>query len=835
MNLKNLKVSINQMKVIPGRPDLNARYMIGQIEIAVENKVDILVFPEMCVPGYLIGDLYEDDCFGRDVGLRNFQVIRAVPEGLTVIFGTLLFNKDDKNEDGRLRKHNAALIASGGQIVGVTFKTLQPNYRIFDDDRHFYGFRKVAESINIDNSGGQLFDIRAIISNPIEIKTRFGNLQLGVILCEDMWCEDYNLNPTKILVDKGADIIFNLSASPWTWRKNQKRHQVVRGLLNDSPVPFVYVNNTGVQNNGKNIVVFDGSSTIYDKQGQIIFSVPPYQSGSYDFIFPDLDKKRARKNVDLMELKFSSLAEQIKFDADELYRGWECAVRETFASLPTSMRKAVIGISGGIDSAVTATLIAKILGPENVYGINMPSQYNSQATKDIAQRLATNLGINYEVRPIGEIVDAICQATGTVVDSLSYENVQARARMEILAARTQDLGGVFICNANKVEAAFGYGTLYGDIAGFMAPLGDMLKREVYQMGDYLNRMVYQWEVIPRECFEIKPSAELKNKQTDPFHYGNLERRGYHDELVRAFVEFRHNPELILQHYIKKTLEAEFKLEPGTLAELFKTPMDFIVDLEENYRRFINSYFKRVQCVPIPILSKRAFGYDLRESSLSPFFTSRYYDLRKLLLSQDVPRLRIAIFGGSFNPACKHHQAIVSILREDFDLVMVVPCGSNRSDKDSVKIISNEQRARIAQLAFDGILGVQLDLSDLENNVYTPTYLLEERYKSKYPGTEIWHVVGGDLVHGGKYDKSEIQRSWQHGFEIWQNLNFCVIVRPGYELDLADLPINSMVIEIPKLFGSGTMAREMIKNGEDASALVAEDVLNYISEQHLYGS
>jgi NAD+ synthase (glutamine-hydrolysing) len=569
----------------------------------------------MCVPGYLLGDLFEDESFIKDIHHYNRKIIRSIPDGITVIFGSLVFDSRYKNEDGRARKYNAAIIASDGKIRKVVCKTLQPNYRIFDDDRHFYSNRKYAAL-----QDEPIFNCLA----PIKIKTRVGLVKIGVILCEDMWHEDYPIDPTGILVVKGADLVVNISASPRTWRKNLKRHRVVRELLEKNPVTFVYVNNVGVQNNGKNIVAFDGSSTIYNRDGNIIFAVTPYSEGNHYFVFtkhPEIDQSS--------EPKFSSLAEQIAYDASELYAGWECAVRGAFKRvLPPQMRKAVIGLSGGIDSAVDAALLVRILGKENVIGVNMPSHFNSQQTQDLAQDIARNLGINYLVVPIDGVVDAIFATTSQFATDLSYENIQARARQEILAARAQNWGGVFICNSNKIEMAFGYGTLYGDISGFIAPLGDMLKYEVYQMGDYLNRVIYQREVIPQECFKIAPSAELRDKQVDPFHYGNLERRGYHDELVRAFVEFRYHPEIILEKYLDHSLETEFRLIPGTIDQLFKTPRDFVADLEKNYQLFIGSYFKRIQCPPIPILSKRAFGYDLRESLLPPLFTHQYQQLKK---------------------------------------------------------------------------------------------------------------------------------------------------------------------------------------------------------------
>lgn len=621
--IEGLRIAVCQMKVVPGRPDINASYMIKEIMSARNRGIDIIAFPEMCVPGYIIGDKWEDDCFIEDVQYWNKQICQATKNGAISIFGSVASEVDQniKGEDGRIRKFNAAFVAQNGKLAGVTIKSLQPNYRIFDDDRHFFSMRKKrdeeAEQFRLSGGsrGVECLSIQDYLQ-PFSIQTKIGRIPIGVILCEDMWYEDYPFNPIKSLVENGAELIVNLSASPWTWQKKQKRHRVVKELIPECKVPIVYVNNTGMQNNGKNLIVYDGSSTVYDRDGNVVFEVEPYVDGVFPFELKDV---------------MPTISLRPQYDTKELYLALRCGAREYLNFLPPKMRKVYIGLSGGIDSGASAAFYVDILGPENVVGINMPSKFNSQTTQDIARETAENLGIKYEVRPIQEIVNAIAKATNTTEGSLSYENIQARTRMEILAARSQNSGGIYPCNANKVEMAFGYGTLNGDWAGYMAVLGDLVKREVYQLADYMNRAVYGSEVIPNACFEVQPSAELGKDQADPFYYGNLDHRGYHDEMVRAFTEFRKNPEWFLKMHLDDQLEDELKLNFGTLAGHFRDPQDFVEDLEKNWIRFCGSYFKRVVSVPVPMVRKRAFGFDLRESIMPTHFTERYKDLRAIIL------------------------------------------------------------------------------------------------------------------------------------------------------------------------------------------------------------
>ncbi|MFH0891689.1 MAG: NAD(+) synthase [Candidatus Falkowbacteria bacterium] len=811
--LSGLKIALCQMPVLPGRPDLNTAYIIKEIRAAAAANADIVVFPEMCVTGYLLGDLFENEAFIREAVDRNEEIRRAA-KGIAVIWGNLTVAEGEKGEDGRLRKYNSALIAYNKKLIGSTIKILQPKYRIFDDERHFYSRRQLYNEM-VWRSGREDRKINDLL-RPFTIPTLIGPIRAGVILCEDMWHEDYPLNPTRILKDNGAKIVLNLSASPWSWQKNRKRHQVVRDLLSECEVPFIYVNNTGMQNTGKNLTVFDGSSAVYDSRGNIVFEIPPYSEGTKEYVF---SADAAPKDAIQAE------------DAAQLFMALAYGLKKFFNLLPPPRRRAIVGLSGGIDSAVSFLLLVHVLGKASVRAVYMPSRYSGRVSENIAETIAANAGVELERKSIEPILAAISAVTGTTEDSPGFENIQARARMEILAALAQDMGGVFSANWNKVEAAFGYGTLYGDMAGFAAPLGDLVKREVYQLGDFLNQRVFAREMIPAACFVRKPTAELKADQADPFDYGHLHRRGYHDELVRAFTEFRRDPEWILRKYKESRLEGEFMLEPGTLKRIFPTARDFVKDLEKCWRSFYGSYFKRVQSAPLITTSRRAFGTDLRESILPAYFTERFARLKEEVLLGEKRDKRIVIYGGSFNPTGRHHRRIARYLTKYFGTVIIYPCGP-RPDKPSANILSLAHRLELVRRGLAGIPGSRLDVYDLENEVYTPTYLLDEKYRRQYPDVEIWHAVGSDVLVGGANGASEMH-TWHQGTEIWQDLNFFVIERPGHELTEKDMPPSSELHRIPGIYGSGTMIRERIKRGEDISDLTVKAVREYICQNSLF--
>lgn len=622
-----LTVALAQMPVVAGDLRTNATWMIGEIEAAAGRGVDIIIFPELCVPGYLIGDMQEDEAFVRDVWNWNERIVEVTElADIVVIFGSYAIDRREAvGEDGRLRKINAGFIAQKGELVknraGRKFfaKTLMPKYRMFDDERHYLSTQKLAKEY------GQAVEDWL---QPFDVTIRGTLVTLGAMICEDMWDSDYAVKPAATLGKRGIDCLINISCSPWGWQKNRARHTNVRRLSSGLKVPFIYVNNVGVQNNGKNFIVFDGASTVYNEYGEVAAYVPAYVAGSTDVVV-----KSSMVPVSFEEAE----------DVAQLFAGLVTGLKGYFKTLPPRMQKVVIGLSGGIDSAVAAALMVHVLGPEKVIGINLPyGDYNSVTTRDAAADLAGRLGIQYHVMPIDELVDAQAKLHGIEPGTASFKTVQAIARMTVLAAHASAVGGVFTCNGNKSETAFGYFTLNGDGRGSIAPLGDVLKGEVYQLAHYLNASVFGRMVIPAVSIDVEPMDELGPQggvRKDPFDYGRVDQngvltRGYHDAWVHAVVGYRRNPEWFLEHYRFGTLEAELLLEKGTLARLFPTSADFIDDLERCWKLFWNTPWKRVQSVPNILVSKRAFGYDYRESILSVYFTERYERLKSIIATTE---------------------------------------------------------------------------------------------------------------------------------------------------------------------------------------------------------
>lgn len=628
-----IKIICGQMEIIPGRPDLNYQKISNIIGQAKEKKADILLLPEMCLPGYLIGDLWEQQTFLDDCAYYA-QQIAAQAENLCIIFGSVATEAGKINEDGRIRKYNAAYICQNGTMLsgylGRNFiiKNSLPNYREFDDARYFHSLQKLCAEENIPIADAL---------QPIAITINGQQIKLGVMLCEDGWTDNYQYNIPSILAEKKANLLCNLSCSPYTLGKNKKRHRLLAAQSQAASKPLIYCNNVGIQNNGKNIFTYDGSSCVYNASGKLAAALPMFTDELLEFTW----------NTETNEINSANLPAAPQQETDIIYHTLRYGTQQFLKQC--GINKMTIGLSGGIDSAVTAAMYTDILGPENVLLLNLPSRYNSEATKNIAQRLAEKLHTNYAVMPITESCQHTeKQLTSTPVTNFSSnstfnlelsrlqrENIQARDRgARLIAAAAAAFGGAFSCNSNKSEIAIGYATFYGDICGALAMIGDLWKHQVYALGHYLNDEIFKDEVIPNEIFTIRPSAELSEEQTvgvggDPLVYE------YHDYLFKAFMERWHKitPADILRWYKNNTLAAELGCSDKIIQDTFPDNHAFIADLERWWKLFSGfAVAKRIQAPPILSLSKRSFGYDHREAQLTPYFSREYYQLKEELLN-----------------------------------------------------------------------------------------------------------------------------------------------------------------------------------------------------------
>ena len=419
-------------------------------------------------------------------------------------------------------------------------------------------------------------------------------------MCEDLWSQDYAINPTLNWVNQNVDVIINVSASPWTLNKESSRFKALAHHIKqvESFPTFVYVNQVGFQNNGKNVIGFDGGSMIVDSFGKVI------TQANDDF---------TQALVLETPSKTSSLSKLLQ----GLIIAIQCFDEEILPFAPPW----VVGLSGGLDSSIGASLLTLALGNQRVIGVNMATQYNSQATIANARKLAQKLNIQYHegsIEPLVAMTHHVSETFGfPLVTSLSQENAQARIRGHLLSSIASSVGGVILNNANKVETALGYATLYGDTIGALSPLGDCTKVQLFELANEINAL-YKDEIIPKNLigqltdqgfnFALPPSAELKEKQVDPMKWG------YHDALVSKLTLY---PGFQIDEFEKRVLTNT--LDDETMAywlRIYGLDHDkeaFKSDLQWFKKSVTQGVFKRIQMPPIVLISRGSFGFDYREA------------------------------------------------------------------------------------------------------------------------------------------------------------------------------------------------------------------------------
>jgi NAD+ synthase (glutamine-hydrolysing) len=508
-----MKIALAQINTTVGDINGNRDRVLQVMSKAKERDVNLLAFPELCLTGYPPRDLLGLHGFVES-NLRALREIAARSDRMGVIVG---FADRNPKKEGRSFYNSAAFLAEG-KVQAIIHKTLLPTYDVFDEDRYF----EKAEDVRLVHFGGRV---------------------LGISICEDAWnSEDfwsrplYSTDPIRNQIEKGANLLINISASPYEMGKPLFRFQMLRDHVRKHQVPLIYVNLVG----GNDDLLFDGNSLALGKTGNVIAQG---QSFSEDFLVidPDASEDRAYHDGESMENLFQALVMGTRDYAHKC-----------------RFKSAVLGLSGGIDSSVVACIAAEALGAGNVLGVSMPSMYSAPESYEDARTLASNLGMKFEVIPIRPIFQdfqiSLSHAFAGLPQNETEENLQARIRGTLLMALSNKFGHLVLGTGNKSELGAGYCTLYGDMVGGLAVISDVPKTMVYRLAAYINR---QQEVIPRNTIQRPPTAELKPNQTDQ---DTLPEYDILDGILRLRIEEQFSvKEIVAQGFERQTVEKVIRM------------------------------------------------------------------------------------------------------------------------------------------------------------------------------------------------------------------------------------------------------------------------------------
>lgn len=535
-----MRIALAQVNLHVGNFTENTRQIIETIQQAQAVGAHLVVFSELSICGYPPRDLLLSDEFVRQCR----DSVNKIAEHCTQIAAIVGGPDQNTSPDGK-RLFNAAFFLENGKVSHVYHKGLLPDYDVFDEYRYF--------------------------EPATTFKTiMFRGRRIALTICEDLWNLNqqplYSFNPMDFLLKENPDLMISISASPFSWNRVQERMLTMSGNARKYNLPLFYLNQVGCHTE----LIFDGGSAVYNSQGMLVDCFEPFKA---DLRVYDLDEVNADPGKPLPALSDDEQRSKL------IYQALVMGVRDYFVK--SGIKKAILGLSGGLDSALVLVLACHALGKENVWAILMPGPYSSDHSVEDARQLAQNLDVKYDIISINTITDTLDQVLkplfkGTSPD-ITEENLQARARAIVLMGLSNKFGHMLLNTSNKSEAAVGYGTLYGDMAGGLSVIGDVYKTQAYELANYINSL---GDIIPENIISKPPSAELRPDQKDT---DSLPEYSVLDE--------------ILYCYIEKQMSKKQIVDSGFEMNLVSRVIN-MVDKSE---------FKRLQSPPILRVSSKAFG------------------------------------------------------------------------------------------------------------------------------------------------------------------------------------------------------------------------------------
>jgi NAD+ synthase (glutamine-hydrolysing) len=536
-----MKISIAQLNYHIGNFQGNTTKMIEAIQSAKSAGSDIVCFSELATCGYPPRDFLEFDDFIR-LSDESISELCKHAHDIAIVVGAPSHNPEPKGKS----LFNSVYFLSDGKVQFVQHKTLLPTYDIFDEYRYF----EPAKEWNI-----------------VEYKGK----KIALTVCEDIWdvgTDDplYTIIPLDEMQKYNPDFIINVSASPFNFNQATTRIHIVRANVERYKIPMFYINHCGAQTE----LIFDGGSIVMSQKGILMDELPYFEESIRHYLLDEV--YHATQNNEQPKNKIALIHDAIVM-----------GLKDYFKKL--GFTQAVLGLSGGIDSAVTAVLAARALGPENVRVLLMPSQFSTGHSVDDAMALVTKLGISHDIIPIKEIYDIFMDKLSPIFGELPFnvteENIQARVRGILNMAVSNKFGNILLNTTNKSEMAVGYGTLYGDLCGGLSVIGDVYKMEVYELAKYIN---IDEEIIPHNSITKPPSAELRPDQKDSDSLPDYEIL---DQILFQYIEKRQGPQDIID-------------------------MGYDAVLVKRILRLVNiNEFKRYQTAPVLRVSTKAFGMGRR--------------------------------------------------------------------------------------------------------------------------------------------------------------------------------------------------------------------------------